>query len=133
MAVNLNKIIDVNYHPVEEAKNSNMRHRPIGIGVQGLADTFFLMRYPFESEKAKQLNKEIFETIYFAAMTASADLAVKEGPYQTFKGSPLSEGKFQFDLWDVIPSNRWDWNALREKVMKTGARNSLLLAPMPTA
>ena len=133
MAVNLNKIIDVNYYPVEEARNSNMRHRPIGIGVQGLADTFFLMRCPFESEKAKQLNKEIFETIYFAAMTASADLAEKEGPYQTFKGSPLSEGKFQFDLWDVIPSNRWDWNALRQRVMKTGARNSLLLAPMPTA
>ena len=133
-ALNLNKIIDHNYYPVKEAENSNLRHRPIGLGVQGLADAFILMRYPFESDAAKQLNKDIFETIYFAAMTASADLAVKHGPYKTFKGSPLSKGKFQFDLWNVTPdSNRWDWDALRKRVVKTGVYNSLLVAPMPTA
>lgn len=133
-ALNLNKIIDYNYYPVKEAENSNFRHRPIGLGVQGLADAFILMRYPFESDAAKQLNKDIFETIYFAAMTASADLAVKHGPYKTFKGSPLSKGKFQFDLWNVTPeSNRWDWDALRKRVVKTGVYNSLLVAPMPTA
>lgn len=132
--LNLNRIIDNNYYPVEEAKNSNMRHRPIGLGVQGLADAFILLKMPFESEEAKQLNKDIFETIYFAAMTASADLAEKEGPYETFKGSPLSKGQFQFDLWGVQPeSNRWDWDALRKRVIKTGVRNSLLMAPMPTA
>mgnify|MGYP001269442796 FL=1 len=130
---NLNKIIDNNYYPVPEAKNSNMRHRPIGIGVQGLADAFMLLRLPFESEEARMLNKNIFETIYFAAMTASKDLAKKEGAYETFKGSPLSEGKFQFDLWDVKPSGMWNWNKLRKEVMKHGVRNSLLLAPMPTA
>ena len=130
---NLNKIIDNNYYPVPEAKNSNMRHRPIGIGVQGLADAFMLLRLPFESEEARMLNKNIFETIYFAAMTASKDLAKKEGAYETFKGSPLSEGKFQFDLWDVKPSGMWNWNKLRKDVMKHGVRNSLLLAPMPTA
>lgn len=130
---NLNRIIDNNFYPVPEAKNSNMRHRPIGLGVQGLADTFILMRYPFDSEKAQQLNKEIFETIYYAAVTASKDLAKEEGPYETFKGSPISEGKFQFDLWGVSPTDRWEWDVLREEVKKHGVRNSLLLAPMPTA
>jgi ribonucleoside-diphosphate reductase alpha chain len=132
--LNLNKIIDHNFYPVQEAENSNMRHRPVGLGVQGLADAFILMRLPFESDEAKRLNKDIFETIYFASMTASHDLAVKNGPYQTFKGSPLSKGKFQFDLWNVTPdSGRWDWNALRKKVVKDGVYNSLLVAPMPTA
>ncbi|WP_293310900.1 ribonucleoside-diphosphate reductase subunit alpha [Pedobacter sp. UBA5917] len=132
--LNLNKIIDHNYYPVQEAENSNMRHRPVGLGVQGLADAFILLRLPFESDEAKRLNKDIFETIYFASMTASHDLAVKHGPYQTFKGSPLSKGKFQFDLWNVTPdSGRWDWNALRKKVVKDGVYNSLLVAPMPTA
>lgn len=131
---NLNKIIDNNYYPVEEAKNSNLRHRPIGLGVQGLADVFILMRMPFESDAARQLNKDIFETIYFAAMTASKDLAIAEGPYSTFAGSPLSKGQFQFDMWGVTPdSNRWNWDALRQEVVKHGVRNSLLLAPMPTA
>lgn len=134
VTLNLNKIIDHNYYPVEEARNSNLRHRPIGIGVQGLADAFILLRMPFESDEAQQLNKEIFETIYFAAMTASKDLALKEGAYETFKGSPLSQGKFQFDLWNVKPeSERWDWENLRLDVMNHGVRNSLLLAPMPTA
>jgi len=132
--INLNKIIDHNYYPVEEARYSNLRHRPIGLGVQGLADTFIQLRMPFESNEAKQLNKEIFETIYFAAMTASKDLAIKDGAYETFKGSPLSKGKFQFDLWDVKPeSGRWDWENLRLDVMNHGVRNSLLVAPMPTA
>ena len=131
--INLNRIIDENYYPVEEAKNSNMRHRPIGLGVQGLADAFILMRYPFESPEAQILNKEIFETIYYASMTASKDLAKVEGPYETFAGSPLSKGVFQFDMWGVKPSNRWEWDLLKEEVMKHGARNSLLLAPMPTA
>ncbi|MBC8032787.1 MAG: ribonucleoside-diphosphate reductase subunit alpha, partial [Chitinophagaceae bacterium] len=130
---NLNLIIDHNYYPVEEAMNSNTRHRPIGLGVQGLADTFILMRLPFESELAKVLNKNIFETIYFAAMTASKDLAKLEGAYKSFPGSPLSKGKFQFDLWNVTPSNRHDWNTLRKDVMEFGVRNSLLVAPMPTA
>ncbi|MGB4399374.1 MAG: ribonucleoside-diphosphate reductase subunit alpha, partial [Daejeonella sp.] len=134
VTLNLNKIIDHNYYPVDEARNSNLRHRPIGLGVQGLADAFILLRMPFESDQAQQLNKEIFETIYFAAMTASKDLAIKEGAYETFKGSPLSQGKFQFDLWDVKPaSERWDWENLRLDVMNHGVRNSLLVAPMPTA
>ncbi len=132
--LNLNKIIDHNYYPVKEAEYSNLRHRPIGLGVQGLADAFILLRMPFESPEAKQLNKEIFETIYFAAMTASKDLAIKEGAYETFKGSPLSKGEFQFDLWKVKPdSGRWDWENLRLDVMNHGVRNSLLVAPMPTA
>ncbi|MBC5994044.1 ribonucleoside-diphosphate reductase subunit alpha [Pontibacter cellulosilyticus] len=132
--VNLNKVIDINYYPVPEAKNSNMRHRPIGLGVQGLADTFIHLRMPFESDEAKGLNKDIFETIYFAAMTASKDLSKKQGAYETFKGSPLAEGKFQFDMWGVTPeSGRWDWEELRQEVMKHGVRNSLLVAPMPTA
>mgnify|MGYP001157070416 CR=1 FL=1 len=131
---NLNRVIDVNYYPVPEAKYSNMKHRPIGIGVQGLADAFALMRMPFESAEAQKLNKEIFETIYFAAMETSMELAIKEGPYETFKGSPVSKGIFQFDMWGVTPdSGRWDWFDLKQKVRKNGVRNSLLLAPMPTA
>ena len=132
-AVNLNKVIDENYYPVEEAKNSNLRHRPIGLGVQGLADAFIMLGYPFESAEAKTLNRDVFETIYFAAMTASKDLAIKEGPYSTFKGSPLSQGQFQFDLWGQNPSARWNWDALRAEVIAHGVRNSLLVAPMPTA
>lgn len=131
---NLNKVIDVNYYPVPEARNSNMKHRPIGIGVQGLADAFIQLRLPFDSPEARQLNKEIFETLYFASMTASKDLAKVEGPYETFKGSPVSKGIFQFDMWGVTPdSGRWDWHALKQEVKKHGVRNSLLLAPMPTA
>ncbi|MDB5203545.1 MAG: ribonucleoside-diphosphate reductase subunit alpha [Ferruginibacter sp.] len=132
-AINLNKIIDNNYYPVEEARTSNMRHRPIGLGVQGLADAFILLRLPFESDEAKQLNKDIFETIYFAAMTASKDLAIVEGPYETYAGSPVSKAVFQFDMWNVEPSLRWDWYTLKAEVLKHGVRNSLLLAPMPTA
>ncbi len=131
--INLNKIIDNNYYPVQEAEYSNLRHRPIGLGVQGLADVFILLRLPFESDLAKILNKNIFETIYFAAMTASKDLAIKEGAYETFIGSPLSKGIFQFDMWNVQPSTRWDWAGLRSDVMVHGVRNSLLVAPMPTA
>ncbi|MFY0627791.1 MAG: ribonucleoside-diphosphate reductase subunit alpha [Reichenbachiella sp.] len=130
---NLNKVIDVNYYPVVEAKNSNMRHRPIGLGIQGLADTFMKLRMPFDSPEARQLNKEIFETIYFASMTASMDLAKVDGAYETFKGSPVSKGIFQFDMWNVTPSERWDWTSLKQNVKKHGVRNSLLLAPMPTA
>lgn len=130
---NLNKIIVVNYYPVKEAENSNMRHRPIGIGVQGLADTFMLMRMAFDSEQAKQLNKDIFETIYHAALTESCAIAAKEGPYSTFDGSPASEGLLQFDLWGVKPSDRYDWDSLKEEIKEKGIRNSLLLAPMPTA
>ncbi len=130
---NLNKVIDGNYYPIPETKTSNVRHRPIGIGVQGLADVFMMLGLPFESEMAKLLNKNIFETIYFAAMTSSCELAKVDGAYETFKGSPLSEGKFQFDLWDVTPSDRHDWESLRKDVMENGVRNSLLLAPMPTA
>lgn len=130
---NLNAVIDGNYYPVEEARRSNMRHRPIGLGVQGLADVFIMMRLPFESELAKVLNKNIFETIYFASMTASKDLAKENGAYETFEGSPLSKGIFQFDMWDITPSDRWDWESLRAEVKQYGARNSLLVAPMPTA
>jgi len=131
---NLNKVIDVNYYPVEEAKNSNLRHRPIGIGVQGLADTFILMRQAFDSPEAKKLNSEIFETIYFAAMESSMEIAQKEGPYKTYEGSPVSKGIFQFDMWGIAPdSKRWDWTKLKREVKKHGVRNSLLLAPMPTA
>ncbi|MEO6039523.1 MAG: ribonucleoside-diphosphate reductase subunit alpha [Saprospiraceae bacterium] len=130
---NLNKVIDVNYYPIPQAEYSNKRHRPIGLGVQGLADTFILMRYAFDSAEAKQLNKDIFETIYFAAVTESASLAEKLGAYETFQGSPMSAGKFQFDLWGIQPSKRWDWENLRKRVMKSGLRNSLLVAPMPTA
>jgi ribonucleoside-diphosphate reductase alpha chain len=131
--INLNRVIDVNYYPTKETRTSNMKHRPIGIGVQGLADTFAILKIPFESEEAKQLDREIFEAIYYGAMCASVDLAEKEGPYQSFKGSPLSKGIFQFDLWNEKPSSKWDWEDLRERVKTHGARNSLLLAPMPTA
>ena len=131
---NLNRIIDLNYYPVPEAENSNKRHRPIGLGIQGLADAFILLRMPFESEEAQRLNKDVFETMYFAAMTASMELATEEGPYQTWAGSPISQGIFQFDMWNVTPdSGRWDWEDLRKKVVAHGVRNSLLLAPMPTA
>jgi ribonucleoside-diphosphate reductase alpha chain len=133
---NLNKVIDRNYYPVPEAENSNMRHRPVGLGVQGLADAFIMMRLPFTSDEAKQLNQDIFETIYFAAVTASMELAKEEGPYSTFQGSPISQGEFQYNLWglkDSDLSGLWDWASLRKEVMEHGVRNSLLLAPMPTA
>lgn len=130
---NLNAVIDNNYYPIEEARTSNMKHRPVGLGVQGLADAFILLRLPFESELAKMLNKNIFETIYFAALTASKDLAKQYGAYETFNGSPVSQGIFQFDMWGVTPTDRWDWAALKEEVKQFGIRNSLLVAPMPTA
>jgi ribonucleoside-diphosphate reductase alpha chain len=130
---NLNKIIDINYYPVPEAKRSNFRHRPIGIGVQGLADVFMLLRMPFESDEARALNRDIFETIYFGALTASCELAKKLGAYETFFGSPMSKGIFQFDMWGQKPGPRWDWEKLREDIRENGLRNSLLLAPMPTA
>ncbi|MFT6936357.1 MAG: ribonucleoside-diphosphate reductase alpha chain [Saprospiraceae bacterium] len=130
---NLNKIIDVNYYPIEEARNSNMRHRPIGIGVQGLADAFMLMRFPFDSKEAKKLNKDIFETLYFASMTESCAIAKREGAYSSYEGSPVSQGIFQYDMWGETPSNRWDWKSLKADVQENGVRNSLLLAPMPTA
>lgn len=130
---NLNKVIDINYYPIPEARNSNMRHRPIGIGVQGLADAFILMRYPFDSPEARRLNRDIFETIYFAALTESCALAQKDGAYETFPGSPASRGELQFDMWGVQPGNRWDWAGLKKDIQKHGLRNSLLVAPMPTA
>lgn len=131
---NLNVVIDRNYYPIEEARTSNMKHRPIGIGVQGMADAFQKMGYPYESDEALDLNTKIFETIYHAAMEASVELAKVDGPYSTFKGSPLSEGKFQFDLWEKEPhTDRYDWAKLREEAKTYGARNSLLVAPMPTA
>ena len=130
---NLNKIIEVNFYPVEEARNSNMRHRPIGIGIQGLADAYILMRLPFESEEACLLNKQIFETIYYGALEASCELAQVDGPYSTYQGSPVSQGKLQYDMWGVTPTDLHDWSALKAKIAKHGIRNSLLLAPMPTA
>ena len=133
---NLNRVIDRNYYPVIEAQNSNFRHRPVGLGVQGLADTFIMLRLPFTSEEAKKLNQEIFETLYFAAVTASSEEAKKEGTYETYKGSPISNGEFQHNLWGIKDeelSGRWDWVSLRKKVKKQGVRNSLLVAPMPTA
>ncbi|WP_373496696.1 ribonucleoside-diphosphate reductase subunit alpha, partial [Aquiflexum sp.] len=131
---NLNKVIDVNYYPVEEARKSNFRHRPIGLGVQGLADAFIMLRMPFDSDEAKGLNEDIFETIYYAAMETSMELAKVEGTYETYEGSPASKGIFQFDMWGVTPkSGRWAWDELKEKVKKFGVRNSLLVAPMPTA
>lgn len=130
--LNLNKIIDGNYYPVEEARKSNMRNRPIGVGVQGLADTFILMGYPFESKEAKTLNQEVFETIYFASMSASKDLAKEYGHYETYPESPVSKGLFQYDMWNIIPSQRWEWKLLKDEVKKYGVRNSLLIAPMPT-
>ncbi|KAL6080409.1 Ribonucleoside-diphosphate reductase [Balamuthia mandrillaris] len=132
---NLNKVIDVNYYPVVEARNSNLRHRPIGIGVQGLADVFLMMRFPWESQEAADLNRDIFETIYFAALTASNEIAAREGPYQSYPGSPASKGLLQFDLWGVVPRSEqnWDWAGLKQKIKEHGLRNSLLVAPMPTA
>jgi ribonucleoside-diphosphate reductase alpha chain len=133
---NLNKVIDRNYYPVVEGENSNKRHRPIGLGVQGLADAFIMLRLPFTSDEAKKLNQEIFETLYFAAVTASMEMAKEEGPYSSFAGSPISQGEFQYNLWglkDEELSGRWDWASLRKEVMEHGVRNSLLVAPMPTA
>lgn len=130
---NLNKVIDINYYPIPEAANSNLRHRPIGIGVQGLADAFIQMRYPFDSQEARTLNRDIFETIYFAAVTESCALAEQFGPYSTYEGSPISKGILQYDMWGAVPSDRWNWAELKEKISKHGVRNSLLLAPMPTA
>jgi len=133
---NLDTVIDRNYYPVKEAENSNIRHRPIGLGIQGLADAFIMLRMPFTSDEAKKLNQEIFETIYFAAVTASMEMAKEKEPYSTFKGSPMSKGEFQFNMWGVSEddlSGRWNWKALRKKVMTIGIRNSLLVAPMPTA
>ena len=130
---NLNRIIDRNYYPVIEARNSNMRHRPIGIGIQGLADVFILMRHAFDSDEARKLNKEVFETLYYASCTASKDLAKVDGAYETFEGSPASKGILQYDMWDVTPSKRWEWDVLKEEIKKHGMRNSLLIAPMPTA
>ncbi|XP_072333631.1 ribonucleoside-diphosphate reductase large subunit isoform X2 [Scyliorhinus torazame] len=130
---NLNKIIEVNYYPIPEAEYSNKKHRPIGIGVQGLADTFILMRYPFESEEAQKLNIQIFETIYYAALDASCDLAKELGPYDSYQGCPVSKGILQYDMWNVTPTDLWDWKELKVKIAKHGIRNSLLMAPMPTA
>lgn len=130
---NLNRIIDNNSYPLEAARQSNMRHRPIGIGVQGLADVFILLKLPFDCDQAHQLNRDIFETIYFGAMTASKELAKQDGPYMSYPGSPISQGIFQYDMWNVQPSQRWDWKALKDEVAKYGVRNSLLIALMPTA
>ena len=130
---NLDLIIDKNHYPIPEAERSNMRHRPIGLGVQGLADTFIMMRHPFESPEAAATNREIFETIYFAALTASCEIAQKKGHYETYPGSPVSKGVLQFDMWNVTPTDRWDWAGLRANIAKFGVRNSLLVAPMPTA
>lgn len=131
--INLNNVIDVNYYPSPAAKFSNLLHRPIGLGVQGLADVFFMLGLPYESDEAKMLNKEIFETIYYASIKASCDLAKEQGTYATYEGSPISQGKFQFDLWGVTPTKRWDWEKLREDVRKNGVRNSLTTCIMPTA
>ncbi|KAJ7079738.1 ribonucleotide reductase alpha subunit [Mycena belliarum] len=133
VAYNLNRIIDVNYYPIPETRRSNMRHRPIGVGVQGLADVFLALRMPFESPAAKELNQQIFETIYHGALEASAELAERDGPYETYQGSPASLGELQYDMWGVTPSSLWDWDTLKAKIAKTGLRNSLLTAPMPTA
>lgn len=133
---NLDTVIDQNFYPVPEAENSNMRHRPVGIGIQGLADAFIMLRMPFTCEEAKKLNQEIFETIYFAALTASMELAKAKEPYSTYKGSPISQGEFQFNMWNISEddlSGRWDWKKLRKSILEHGVRNSLLVAPMPTA
>nr|XP_034194872.1 ribonucleoside-diphosphate reductase large subunit [Osmia lignaria] len=130
---NLDKVIDINYYPIPEAKTSNLKHRPIGIGIQGLADAFLLLRYPFESEEAQKLNIQIFETLYYGALEASCELAEEKGKYETYEGSPISKGILQYDMWDVTPTDLWDWAALKEKIAKHGVRNSLLIAPMPTA
>lgn len=133
VAFNLNRIIDVNFYPIPEARRSNMRHRPIGIGVQGLADAFMALRMPFDSSEARDLNKKIAETIYHGAVEASCEMAAIEGPYETYDGCPASQGQLQYDLWGVTPTDLWDWVSLKEKVAKNGLRNSLLVAPMPTA
>ncbi|GAB2260797.1 hypothetical protein Droror1_Dr00011652 [Drosera rotundifolia] len=133
VTANLNKIIDVNYYPVDTARRSNLGHRPIGIGVQGLADTFILLGMPFDSPEAQQLNKNIFETMYYHVLKASSKLAAKKGPYETYNGSPVSKGILQPDMWGVTPSDRWDWAALRQMIESDGVRNSLLVAPMLTA
>ena len=133
VAFNLNRLIDSNYYPVPEARRSNMRHRPIGLGVQGLADTFMVLRMPFDSAEARLLNQQIFETIYHAAVEASCEMAQEQGTYETYEGSPASYGQLQYDLWNVTPTELWDWTILKEKVAKHGLRNSLLVAPMPTA
>ena len=130
---NLNKIIDINYYPVPEARKGNMRHRPIGLGVQGLADAFLALRLPFDSSEAKQLNTQIFETIYHGALTASCQQAKESGPYSTYEGSPVSQGILQYDMWNVTPTDLWDWDSLKGDIAKHGVRNSLLVAPMPTA
>ena len=130
---NLNRIIDVNYYPIPEAHRSNTRHRPIGLGVQGLADAFMLLRLPFDSVEARELNRKIFETIYHGSLEASCELAEKDGPYETFRGSPAGNGQLQYDLWGVTPTDLWDWASLKEKIAQHGLRNSLLVAPMPTA
>ena len=130
---NLNRVIDVNYYPVKEAETSNLRHRPIGIGVQGLADAFALLRLPFDSEAARKLNSEIFETMYYASVSESVQLAKEEGTYESYEGSPISKGILQFDMWNVTPTTRWDWASLKQEIKLYGVRNSLLLAPMPTA
>nr|NVI77097.1 ribonucleoside diphosphate reductase large subunit [Cucujiformia] len=133
VAKNLNRIIDINFYPMKEAEVSNKRHRPIGIGIQGLADTFILMRMPFDSDEATLLNQQIFETLYYGALEASCELAEQEGPYETYKGSPVSKGILQYDMWNVTPTNLWNWAVLKSKIAQHGVRNSLLLAPMPTA
>ena len=130
---NLNKVIDINFYPTSKTKTSNKRHRPIGIGVQGLADAFALMNLPFNSDEAKKINKNIFETIYHAALESSMEIAIEDGSYETFEGSPASKGILQFDMWNVKPSNRYSWSSLKQKIKKYGLRNSLLVAPMPTA
>jgi ribonucleoside-diphosphate reductase alpha subunit len=130
---NLNRVIDRNYYPTEPARKSNLRHRPIGIGIQGLADVFMMLSIPFDCEEAQRINKNIFETIYHAALTASCDLAKEEGPYETCAGSPASFGRLQMDMWGGGESARYDWDALRSSIKRHGLRNSLLVAPMPTA
>jgi len=130
---NLDQIIDINFYPIPQTKNSNMKHRPIGIGVQGLADVFYLLKYPFSSDEAKLLNKQIFATIYYNALVASNKLAIEKGSYSSFEGSPASKGLLQFDLWDQKPLDMYDWDKLKQNIMENGLRNSLLMAPMPTA
>ncbi len=130
---NLNRIIDVNYYPLPETRTSNLRHRPIGIGVQALADAFILMRLPFDSAGARRLNVQIFETLYYGALEASCELAQRDGPYGSYAGSPVSKGVLQYDMWGVTPTDLWNWAELKEKIARHGVRNSLLLAPMPTA
>jgi ribonucleoside-diphosphate reductase subunit M1 len=130
---NLNRIIDINYYPVPEARRSNMRHRPIGVGVQGLADTFMALHMPFDSQAAKELNIKIFETIYHGALEASSELAAEHGPYETWMGCPAQQGQLQYDFWGATPTDLWDWASLKKKIAETGLRNSLLVSPMPTA